>query len=220
MQKPTLIILTLALSLSLSACGKKEAPAAVSQGSPVEEQKSLIEWLKGGEGTECVIQTPEGEMVIKSQDGQTRIEGMPVMLPPDAGSLEEQTGVAIYKGDWIYMWSGNIGTKMNQKRMEAIAAEMGEEMPMEEEQAEDWTDVVAGMEEMEVAYDCSAKTFAASEFSEPSGVEFTDLTAQFEQMAEMTKTMQESMNSGNFDPGNLPAPPELPDMEALMDDMQ
>jgi hypothetical protein len=225
MKKTTIIILSLALGLSLSACGKKEAPAAVTQDSPSAEQKSLMQWVEGGGSVECVMRAPEGDLVIKTQGDKVRMEGMPAIMPmdtsdPAAGGDQNQIGTTIYNGDWMYSWSGTKGTKMNQKRIQELSEEMGGIDEEEAETSQDWTDTVAEMEDMQVAYECEPKTFAASEFTEPSGVEFTDLTAQFEQMAEMTRNMQESLNNGNLDPNNLPPPPDLPDMDALMQEME
>ena len=232
MKKTTILIVLLALTLSLSACGKKKTPQAVTENSSQSEQKGLMEWLEGGGGTECVMKAPEGDMIIKSQDGKTRIEGMGLAMPafdpnnPTPPSDEPQMGITVYNGDWMYSWSGDKGTKMNQKRMEEFSDEMSAGMEEEpDEPTEDWTDMVADMEEMDIAYECTPKKFAASEFEEPSGVEFTDLTEQFEQMAEMTKNLQDSMNSGNFnpndfDPSNMPDLPELPNMDAMMQEIQ
>ena len=216
MKKATILVLLLALSLSLSACGKKKAVNNIMEAQKVE-QKGLMAWLKGGTGTECIMKAPEGDMIIKTQDGKTRIEGMGTMVPsidpmnPEPPSPESQMGITVYNGDWMYMWSGDKGTKMNQKKMEALGEELGEDM--EEDSAKDWTEIVGDMEEMDIAYDCKPKKFAASEFEAPENVEFQDLTEMFEQMAEMGKQMQESMEGGDFDPNSMP------DMNEMMKGM-
>jgi hypothetical protein len=92
----------------------------VKKGLTVLENNSLEGWLTRGKSVECTMASDEGEVKILTKDGKVRIEGIPYMF---GGDMDENTepkndGISLTDSEWVYMWSGTSGTKMNIKAMQ------------------------------------------------------------------------------------------------------
>lgn len=204
MKKIALSILGIALVFSLSACGQKDKPKNNSQKE--ELKMSLVDRLLGEAGMKCVFPAPEGEMVVYSQNGKVRVEGVPYFYGSNADPANPPAGVQLTDEEWMYMWSGQEGTKMNIKKLEQLADGMEEE---ESEKPEDWQDMIEGYEEDGIDYSCEEKNLPADLFVPPQDVEFTDFTEFMTGMAEMGQQINQQMEAG-----------EEMDMEEMMQRMQ
>ncbi len=184
-KKLSILAMSLLLIVSLSACGKKDK--ILSEDSKKDQYNTLTDWLKSGKGVKCDVETAEGKITIKTKDGKVRMDGVPWMNMENLGE-EVSEGSSISDGDWMYMWSGQKGIKMNLKEMSEIGAEDDNEFDEEDYSWEDWS---ADQDEMGTSYKCEESKISNDEFTPPADVEFTD-------WGEMIKGFQ---NLGN----NLPS---------------
>ncbi|MCK5535863.1 MAG: hypothetical protein KAI79_03500 [Bacteroidales bacterium] len=168
------------LSLSLSACGKKEENTSVQkalekEGIEVVERNSLSDWFGGDEVVECTIKSPEGDIVVITKGEDVYMEGVPFVSANNQGEeLDSSNGVMLTLGDWTYMWdkATKKGTKINNKEMEDMLGGYEDEEIEDEdefgEMAEEWED--SGFE-----YKCREIKEDKNMFKEPSGIEFDNL---------------------------------------------
>jgi hypothetical protein len=188
--------LILLLSLSLSACGKKEEKAVENkQPIPKEEvvkTKSLLDWVKGGKTVECVVKSPEGNILVQTRNESIRMEGIPYFSPDSSGEKPlAANGVMLVVGDWTYMWdkASMKGTKMNPKELEKLS-------PPEEQKQETWDDMVGDWNDSGFAYDCQEIDADSSLFEEPKDVEFQDLNEMMKGISDISDKMQRQAESG------------------------
>jgi len=201
MKKIIILLLVVSVSFGLSGCGKKKQASTQDQAKQkkdlvVEEDNSLFGWLKRGKAVECTIKSPEGDMIVRTKDNKVRIDGVPYVSFENMEEEPSMDGAMLTIGDWTYMWDkkSKKGTKMNQKKMEALAGDSSEEIP--EESKKDWQDSVKEWEKDGFKYDCKEIKMTDTEFKAPEDVEFTDYTEFFTGMAEMGKEMQEKSDAG------------------------
>jgi hypothetical protein len=157
----------------------------------VIDNPSLLGWLKRGKSVECTLTTDEGTITMKTKDGKVRIEGLPYMFGGSDEATPNMDGVSLTTGDWVYMWSGDKGTKMN-------LADMQETMSEEQkEKAEDydWEKEAEGWESL-YQYDCQEKSLSDSLFEPPADVEFTDWTETMSQLQQIGQQLQENTGEG------------------------
>jgi hypothetical protein len=148
----------------------------------VKENKTLMGWLRRGKAVECTISAPEGQIVAQTKDFKVRIEGEDFY----SGEGEEaEKGVFINDGEYVYIWSGMEGMKINIKEMESMADDMSEE-----EETYSWTDTVDAWESAEYEYDCQEKNLSDELFIPPQEVNFIDFTDFTKGLGEMTESME------------------------------
>lgn len=192
MKKLFLSLLLFALVLVLPACGKKSEQLNEKAGAPAK--KSLSALLKGDKGAECTVKTPEGETKIYSQGKRVRIEGVPYMFGADAMAAEPQPGIQVSDGEWMYIWSGKQGTKMNLKQLEELSG--GQEDEEQADEPENWEDMVGSYEESGFDYSCEEKNLPDGLFTVPADVEFSDYTEFLSGMADISSQLEEQMENG------------------------
>lgn len=142
----------MALSLSLSACGKEEQNiqknVSIPQKKQVEAEKDLMEWIKSGESVEYKIEMDGTEITMMAKGEKVRVEGIPFASfgNSENADMEKASGVSLTIGDWIYMWNKDDkkGTKFNQKEMKKIGDSFGDEE--EQEEQDTWEDQVENLE--------------------------------------------------------------------------
>lgn len=173
------------LVFSLSACGKKDKIS--SEDSKKAQYETLTAWLKSGKGVVCEIKTPEGEITVKSKGDKVRMDGMPWMDLESLGEDDITEGSSITDGDWMYMWSGQKGMKMNLKEM----AEMSGDVEAESDDYS-WEEWASDQDEMGVGYVCSESKISEDIFTPPSDVEFAD----WSEFMRGLQSLGESMSGG------------------------
>jgi len=185
-------------ALSLSACGKKKTAETVpetSGGLKVSDNLSLMDWLKRGKGVECTVSDPQGTVTVRAMEGKVRIDGMQLASMSDGENLE--SGSSITTEDWMYMWSGKEGTKMDLKRLEELNQDLGGEDEMQEDEPDTWQDMVASWEESEINYQCQDVRLGNDVFTPPADVNFVDWTAMIEGFANFGQQMEGQSGTGD-----------------------
>ena len=208
MKKTLILSLMFIMMLSLSACGKKEEKKEIVSNSggglEVVDNDTLMGWLKKGKAVECRIMSPEGDIVMKTKDEAVYMEGVPYMSMDSSGEQPEAgNGVMLTVGDWMYTWDKvtKKGTKMNSKEIEALAPEEDEEELDEKE----WEDMAEEWEDSGFEYRCKEIKVDDSLFQEPKGIEFTDMNEMMKGLSDIGKGLEEQMNGGSMDLGDLEA---------------
>ena len=104
---------------------------------------------------------------------------------------EPSGGIYVNDGEWIYMWTGKVGTKMNIESIKEISGEedVSEDDYSWQEWAEDW-------EESKINYDCKEKKLSDSLFEAPKDVDFKNLTEMAEKMQEISNDLLNKVDSG------------------------
>lgn len=196
MKKILLFTLIICFSFTLSACFNKNKQI-INQSNPEAAEKktvkeSLFAWINQSQGVECVISDPMGTMNVQAKADKVKISRIPSMGGMNEGGDKE--GYMLTVGKMMYMWSGDKGNKIDIEKMEKIAEEMGEE----KSDYQTWNEMVNEWDKSGVNYDCEEKALPDSVFTPPADVEFTDLSQFMEDMADMSKQMQQNMESGNM----------------------
>jgi len=181
------IIISLVLMFALTGCFKKdtvsddknEVAKKISK-----EEGNIMDWLKAGKGVECTIKTEHGEMKTYSKGDKVRTEGAGLSF-----ENPNEIGYMISDGEWIYMWSGKKGTKMNEKKMNDMNGE-GIEDEDEEEEEEEWQADTEEWDEQGLDYDCKKSNFSDSIFKAPKDVVFTDTSLILEASSKMGEEME------------------------------
>jgi len=187
------------------------------KGLKVNKNNTLLGWLKRGKGVRCAIKSEDEEVIMQTKNNKVRIDGLAGMM----GQTEEETeepGAMISDGEWVYIWSGTGGMKMNIKDMQ-------ESMPEEQKaQAKDysWENMAKAWQDEEAEYDCKEARIADTIFTPPNNIEFVDfsqfmsgMTDLGEKFEEKYGTDEESDEAGS---ANEEATPE--DIEEMMKDME
>ena len=185
----------------------------ITSGLKVTEISNLLDWLKGGKSVECILSTEEGTITMKTKDNKVRIEGLPYMFGGGEATASDLSGVSLTTGDWIYMWSGDKGTKMNIKSMRES---MSEEQLKEAEQYS-WEDMAQGWD-AQYQHQCQEKRLSDELFEPPINVEFTDWTEMMANMQQMGQQLQEKFETGeSMNMEDIEEQLEKMDMEGLME---
>lgn len=202
MKKIIVFVAVVAVALSLGGCFKKNE--SVNQNdSKAKQYANLSDWFKSGKGVKCVIETPQGEVTISAKGKQVRMDGIAYVDMTNPGNPEDmQNGVSLTDAEWVYMWNGKNGVKMNIEEMNKMSDEAGtgEKINPEDYSWESW---VSDQEAVGVNYECKEENLSDSLFQAPSEVEFKDL-------GEMMK----GLNSFNNDlQGMMGGDGEMPSFE-------
>lgn len=226
MKKITIITFSLIMCLGITACGKKtasnNAPAVPQGGLEVKENNTLLGWLKKGKAIECEVLSPSGRVTVKSKNEAVRMEGIPFFSPDSAGTQPSATnGVLLSANGWTYMWDQETkkGTKINNAE---IARLNGDESAADVNK--DWNEMVQEWDETQVGYDCKEATLSDELFTEPVGIEFTDLTEILtgaeSLMGSATGDLPLPEMPGNIDMKDLeiPAGANQEEIEAILED--
>ena len=218
MKKVIVLSLSLIICFSLSACGKKSVKKDAQVIEPngglvVKENKTLFGWLKKGKAVECIIDSPEGQVIIKTKNEAVRMEGIQYLSSdPNAEQPKAENGVMLTVGDWMYMWdtSTKKGTKMNYKELEEMG--LAEKETGDEYNEKEWSKMVKAWDDMNVDYKCNEVKIDDKLFSKPEDVDFVDLAGM---MTDMQKGADELIkNLGN------PEDMNQEDIEAMLEDME
>jgi len=216
MKKALILSLSLIICLGFSACGKKEAKNDVQiltskGGLFVEENKSLMGWLKKGKTVECKVSSPDGEMIIKTKNEVVRMEGVQYFSPDSSAKQSKaENGVMLTIGDWMYMWDDLIkeGVKMNFKELEEIKQEESE---IENGSRKEWDEMVNEWENADVVYECKEVSLDDELFAEPKDIDFIDLSALIINMPKNMDKVMENLGS----PENI----NQEDIEKMLENM-
>lgn len=196
MKKKILILsLGLMLAFTFSACGKKDK--ITSEDSRKEQYENLTAWLKSGKGVICEIETPEGAIIVKSKGEKVRMDGMPWMNLEDLDAEDITKGSSITDGDWMYMWSGQKGMKMNLKELAEMAKNMGEDIQADDYSWEDWA---SEQDEIGVKYICSETKISDDVFTPPAEVEFADWSEFMRGLQSFSESFGGSFDEAQFLP--------------------
>lgn len=208
MKKTIIFCLSIALCLSMTACGKKAADKAANApagGLEVKEKNTLSGWLSKGKAIECEVLSPEGKVVIKSKNEAVRMEGISYFSLDSAGAQPNAAnGVWLNAGGWMYMWDAETkkGSKIN---MAALSEANTDDQ--DGDIGKTWNEMVAEWDKTEIGYDCQETAMADELFIEPSDIEFTDLTEIL--------TSAENLLAPVADDSAEPPMPDMSDLENL-----
>lgn len=193
--------------IGLSGCGKKEKIS--SEDSKAVQYSTLSEWLKSGQGVECKVNSPDGEITVKTKDQKVRMDGI---MYADINKMDENTeiekGSSIATKEWIYIWSGDKGMKMNLEEMKKLGEEMSGDQFDEEDYS--WENWAKEMQEQEVAYECKEKNISNNEFEVPEDIEFIDWTEMMKGFADFGSSLMDNSNSTS-------SVPDIPNIEGTQD---
>ncbi len=180
---------------------------------------SLLGWLTGKKGVECIVNSPDGEMKVTAKEGKVRIDGIAFHFGADAQHTSEK-GTTLTVGDWMYMWSGQDGTKMNLKKIREMS--VNENKEKQETEVKSWKDTVKEWEAAGYTYHCRAVNPPDSFFQPPADVNFVDFTAQLEQwqnMANQFKNIQQQATEGDqIDTSKVQQ--QMKEIQEMMDKMK
>jgi hypothetical protein len=151
--------------LKVGDIGKNGKPIV---GLTVTNDDSIAGWLKRTRTVECDITADSGTIKMLVKNGKVRTEGIPYAFGQDIHGTD---GVSLTDGDWIYMWGGQQGTKLNLKQLQAdMTAEQKANAAAYswEDSAKLWGD--------KYQYKCQEKDLSDSLFTAPANISFNDLT--------------------------------------------
>jgi hypothetical protein len=152
--------------LKVGDIGKNGEPIV---GLTVTPDNSLYGWLRRGIPVECDITSDSGTIKMMVKNDKVRTEGIPYAF---GQNIHGTDGVSLADGDWLYMWSGQQGTKLNIKQMQAgqTADQKAKAVNYSwQDSAKDW--------QSKYQYNCQEKNLADDLFIAPAGVTFNDMTS-------------------------------------------
>lgn len=215
MKKKIIFILVLFMALSLSACGKKDDKASMDENAQkaaeVFENKSLLDWLKGGKTVECTIKSPEGNIVTTTKNDAVRMEGIPYFSMDSSGEAPKpENGVMLTVGDMTYTWdkATKKGSKMNTREMDEIY----DVEERDEAEPEGWDEIAKSWDESGFDFDCKEVNVDNDLFEEPKDVDFQDLTEMMKGFADISDKMGEQAENGE--------PMDMAEFEKMMQELQ
>ncbi|MEA3398396.1 MAG: hypothetical protein U9R06_01490 [Patescibacteria group bacterium] len=192
------------------------APDLLEKSGGLVVKDSLFSWLKKGVGVECAINAEEGDIKLFAAGNKVRMDGVAMM----AGNKNAEPGVFLTDGDFVYIWSGTEGIKMDMKKMQELA---GEEEAQNVNQYS-WENMAQEWDAAQVNYDCKEKRLADSVFNVPEEVAFVDWTEMMSGVMEMGEKIQASTGEGeDANPEDMEKMMEdmnMEDMRAMMEDME
>ncbi len=199
-----IVIIGLTITFILSGCGTKKnitkEPEAKKAKLPVKEA-SLMTWLTKGKSVICDIELPAGKITVMSKNQKVLMSGMPMPDPESPGKTAK--GYSLSDSEWMYMWSGKRGTKMNLQKLKEMdnnnETEVGQKT---------WQDNIKEWEKGEVKYNCRQEDLPDDKFTPPIDVKFVDMTEMLSNMQDMGKQLQTNNNNQTPDFENV-------DIEAL-----
>ncbi len=183
MKKIIIVLILFILPFVFSGCKKKaekvEQEVRKTGGVEVLENKSILDWLKGGKTVECTIMSPEGDIITTTKGESVYVEGIPYFsMDSTSEAPKAANGIMLVVGDWTYTWDKltKKGTKMNIKEIE----EMSVEIEAEQEEQEGWDEMAQGWDDSGFEYNCKEVRADSKMFEEPKDVEFSDMTSFME----------------------------------------
>lgn len=216
-----IVFISFIIIFSLTGCFSKnnnENESDLVEGVAVKERK-LLDWFTNETGSECVIDSVEGEIkIISSGKDKIRMEGIHGMQNAQSAQAGEQIsdeGYMIVNGNMIYIWSGTQGMKFDQKIMEEMEEKYKEEGSEEETPDYDWEEMVKTFEENNVEYSCSKKKPSDSMFLPPEDVIFQDLTEMLQLMDEQTEMIEKQFNIDDIE-----SPEDAPNFEEWQEKLE
>lgn len=166
--------------------------AESSDGMKASIKDGLLNMLSGSTAVKCAVEDEAGKYTVTAKMGKVRIEGIDYAAaaqPNNDG--KEQKGTMIATSEMFYMWSGKEGMKWNIKEMEELSKKMGgENAPVQEPEAADWSDWAKSMEASGAKYDCSPSMVTDADFTPPTDVKFQDFGETMKQFSNMGAQMQ------------------------------
>jgi hypothetical protein len=194
MKKILTIFLMAAISISLSACGKKDEPKQSKQTQ--ETYANLTEWLSSEKDVKCRVNSSDGEIIIQSKGKKVRMDGIAYYGPQSSGNGQE-AGHSITDGEWIYVWGGQNGMKFNLKELKNFQSDM-----QADAQDYSWENWSQKQEEDQVEYECSLANISNAIFLIPAEVDFLDFSNFLTQMEEINNEIKAMPTIQDF---NLPS---------------
>ena len=175
-------------------------PPVVNNGKPgmhVEDDPSLFGWMSRGKSAQCDLTGSQGNLTVYTKNNKIRIEGVPYAFNSAAPA---SSGVSLTDGEWVYMWSGDQGTKLN---MTTLQATMSAE---QKAKATDysWQDS-AKKWETEYKYNCRETTLSDDLFTPPSSVKFNDMTVTFKDLQQVGQDLQNKAQGGTVNQEDISA---------------
>lgn len=184
--------------LGLTGCFNKEAS------DQKEKSKKLSDWIKSGKGIVCSVNTPQGEVIVKTKGEKVRMDGIMYMdMTSSDANHGTQKGSSISDGEWFYMWGDDNGIKIKIEEMEKMGAKTEDDYGVEEEDysAEEWA---KSMEEAQASYDCREENISDSEFQVPNNINFADLNEMIQDMQNVSQDMIEDNQIPEINKEDLP----------------
>ena len=218
MKKLSVLVLTLALTIVLGGCLKKNTVETPTADAPQAEDnapagglqvldRSLRNWLTGSSGVECSVESPEGQVVIQSKGDKVLISGI-AYTDMKTGETSSQ-GNSLTTVDWMYMWSGQDGMKMNLVKLDEINRQLSSSSEPEQKT---WQEDVDEWQTDNTDYTCEEKNLPDSTFEPPADVNFTDLTSLMEGMTQLGQQLEGNMATDSA--------PDLDALKKMSDDLQ
>ncbi|MCU0678858.1 MAG: hypothetical protein MUC28_00210 [Planctomycetes bacterium] len=144
-----------------------EIPAAPDTGG-ITMKDSLLRRLQSGLMLDChVVTTAVEDFIILAKDGNIRIDGFSALFATgtDVG------WIYVAEGDWVYVWSGDTGVKVNRTLLAGSDQAVGGTAAKY-----DWEKLVAGWEEEQAKFSCKEAKLSDNLFVRPETTGFTDIT--------------------------------------------
>jgi hypothetical protein len=181
-----------------------EEAQPITPGLSVVADDSLLGWM-GRNSVECSVTSPEGVMKIMLKDQKVRIEGIPYAFAADPA--QAANGVSLTDGDWVYMWSGGKGTKMNLKKMQETMT------PEQKKLSKDysWQETARDWDTNGLQYSCEEKKLDNGLFTAPEEVVFTDMTDTLIDLQQVGQKIQNATGGGEVN---------MEDIEAQLEEMK
>lgn len=192
MKKIIVLVIVFAVALSLGGCFKK-GENVDQDDSRSKQFTSLSDWFKNGKGVRCVIETPQGEVIISAKGKQVRMDGIAYVDMANPVNPEDmQNGVSLTDAEWVYMWNGKNGIKMNIEEMNKMSNEAGagEKINPEDYSWESW---ISDQEAVGVNYECKEENLSDNVFQVPNDVEFKDLGEMMKSLNSLSNDFQGSL---------------------------
>ncbi len=222
MKKAFLILIILAIGAGgyyFYSQKNKKPPIRVDEngqeiiGLRVIQDDSLFGWMKRKKTVRCQLTNDQGEITMMVKNDKVRIEGIPYMFGGQ-NTEADNNGISLTDGDWIYMWSGQTGTKMNLKTIEAGMTEEQKANAADynwENSAKNW--------ENDYKYECAEKGLADDLFIPPADVVFTDMSDTLEKARSAVKNLQDNLPAGqNINQEDIEAEMEKAQKDAASSD--
>lgn len=162
--------------------------ALENEGAETENKQGLLDFLTTRGAAECTITSKEGTYTVKTDGKRARIDGIEVpATDPKAGMTR---GTMINDGQYVYMWSGNQGMKID---MTSATENAPQGAPATD--PKDWKSWAQSLETSGVTYDCDAATVSQGDFTPPATVQFTDLSQLMRQIPKDMKAVMPNQGS-------------------------
>jgi hypothetical protein len=166
------------------------APVTTKANGDTAVKESLFDQLKSGRQLDCLVTTTAGEdIIILAKDGMVRLDSTPDLYGP---SPDGRDWITVQSSDWIYVWDGNTGMKVNAPTL--AAAIQGGNTDAEKFS---WESLVQKWQVENAKYQCQDSKLGDSLFMPPENITFTDLTDKLPDLSQVMANLP-SAPSGQF----------------------